>query len=51
MLSLDFAPIDECKGFTCHPILTVLIYRKIPVIGVVICYVLKESLDYEQYHL
>ena len=51
MLSLDFAPIDECKGFTCHPILTVLIYRKIPVIGVVICYVLKESLDYEQCHL
>ena len=51
VLSLDFAPIDECKGFTCHPILTVLIYRKIPVIGVVICYVLKESLDYEQCHL
>ena len=48
VLSLDFAPIDECKGFTCHPILTVLIYRKIPVIGVVI-YVL--CLDYEQCHL
>ena len=51
MLSLDFAPIDECKGFTCHPILTVLVYRKIPVIGVVICYVLTDSLDYEQCHL
>ena len=51
VLSLDFAPINECKGFTCHPILTVLVYRKIPVIGVVICYVLTDSLDYEQCHL
>ena len=51
MLSLDFAPIDEFKGFTCHPIRTVLIYRKIPVIGVVIRYVLTESSDYEQCHL
>ena len=51
VLSLDFAPIDEFKGFTCHPIRTVLIYRKIPVIGVVIRYVLTESSDYEQCHL
>ena len=51
VLSLDFAPIDECKGFTCHPIRTVLIYRKIPVTGVVIRYVLTESSDHEQCHL